>query len=181
MKEIEEQKAEAIQPQKAILCTEQKSTKGIILTDKGNVIWSIYQPHIEKRDNGILPGGIDFLKQYCGSDSKSEPVLWLTEMKDAKLVTEARRESMSGGYMGPGVDIWEITKFDGTESLIWVYSVGYSEGYLWEMFETKAALNKYLKDLGKRHWISLECLECGAKYSEPGYVEPGSMGCVRCN
>lgn len=26
----------------------------------------------------------------------------------------------------------------------------------------------------------LECLECGASYTEPGHVEPGGMGCNRC-
>lgn len=29
--------------------------------------------------------------------------------------------------------------------------------------------------------IVYECLECGANYSTPGQVEPGGMGCVRCN
>lgn len=26
-----------------------------------------------------------------------------------------------------------------------------------------------------------ECWECGASYDSPGHVQPGRMGCVRCN
>lgn len=29
--------------------------------------------------------------------------------------------------------------------------------------------------------VVYECLECGARYEQPGMVEDGGMGCVRCN
>lgn len=179
--EIEARKKRDLQPQKAILCTEQNSYRGIILTENGRVCCSVWHPHIEKRNHGILDGGVDFLKRYSGSDSKSEPMPFLTQIKDAKFISGSPTESQPGGYAGPGIETWEITKFDGETCIVWVYSVGYSEGYLFEIFLTKNELNKYLKELGKRHWTALECFECGARYDSPGYVEPGQMGCVRCN
>jgi hypothetical protein len=56
-----------------------------------------------------------------------------------------------------------------------------AEDRLTEAQAHAAALDSLSESTLHRLHGPLECLECGATFTEPGHVEPGGMGCDRCN
>lgn len=88
-------------------------------------------------------------------------------------------------YSTDQVECRTYQKKDNTRISLYVYSVGYSEGYAFEVYlgekEAKRAFYANIKERLKSNWVLLECFECGAIYEETGYVIPGGMGCDRCS
>jgi hypothetical protein len=102
---------------------------------------------------------------------------WLLRLRDA-TITEGQSTAKAGGYQGPRIDRVVCTLDDGSRTMWWVRSEGYSGGYLYEFYPSQhQAVHAHERD----NWIARECLECGAVYDESGHVEPGEMGCDRCN
>lgn len=117
-----------------------------------------------------------FIDTVRGSDSESPA--WLGRVRHVVSLREGKSESKSGGYAGPALSRLRITLDDGTTIDKTVLSEGYPEGYVFEIFDTDQAA---LRSRSRRNWIGTECFECGAVYDQPGFVEPGEMGCDRCN
>jgi hypothetical protein len=93
--------------------------------------------------------------------------------------------SPSGGpYRGRAIDRLTLTLEDGSRQVAYVLSVGYFEGYQYDIFGSMGSALKEYKDhlraIAVNERTALECWECGAIYEEPGHVEPGQMGCRRC-
>lgn len=74
---------------------------------------------------------------------------------------------------------------DGKNLSLYIYSVGYSEGYAFEVYssekDSRRAFRENIRARMKSDWVLLECFECGATYTEAGHVEPGGMGCDHCS
>jgi hypothetical protein len=94
--------------------------------------------------------------------------------------------SPSGGpYASKRIDRLTLTLENGTKQVAYAMSVGYFEGYQYDIFRSlKSALKDHIDHLranAVKARTALECWECGAIYNEPGHVESGQMGCDRCN
>lgn len=113
------------------------------------------------------------------------------QIEDLKPITDllhqttiAKSMAKNGVYATDEVERWTFATQQGTLTL-YSYSVGYSEGYIFDVFssekQAKQAFKDYLRQREKADWIGTECLECGATFDEPGHVEPGLMSCDRCD
>ncbi len=100
--------------------------------------------------------------------------------KEEKLIYAGTKP---GGYAGQSITRFFVTLDDGTLLTFYVRSVGYSEGYQYDVYATFKAARDEFDQVQKwaAGWREHECLECGAVFSESGHVEPGQMGCDRCN
>jgi hypothetical protein len=126
------------------------------------------------------------LLQDSDSGETEIPILEL-----AKVATYTERKDLEfnaighAPYAGRSIDRLELAMVDGSTRVAYVHSVGYSEGYQYDIFASrKAALGDAYdqeRQRAKQDWTATECWECGATYTEPGHVEPGQMGCEKCN
>jgi hypothetical protein len=135
----------------------------------------MFPEEVPIRGGGISDAAIKVIGSSVGSDSEKPE--WLGRLRDV-AVQEGGSQAKPGGYQGARIDRLDCTLDDGTRETWWVRSEGYFEGYLYEFHRSRdQALHAHERD----HWIARECLECGALYDQGGFVEPGEMGCDRCN
>ncbi|HBI44466.1 MAG TPA: hypothetical protein DDY78_16680 [Planctomycetales bacterium] len=144
--------------------------------------WSDYS---EPRFTAVRDKGHDtldrdaakFIAASLGSDS--DRPAWLGRVRGARKARVVHSGDSHGSYARKRIVQYELTLSDGTTPTVYVLTQGYFEGYVFEIYDTLAA--------ARREWSPvdpngpLECWECGAVYDEPGHVEAGCMGCVRCN
>ncbi|WP_099534516.1 hypothetical protein [Limnothrix sp. PR1529] len=126
------------------------------------------------------------INDYLGADGGEligvtlEQIALIDSCSSEKILT-----SNSHPYSGDQIDKHHCQLKNGETLTLFVKSCGYFEGYSWQAFTSKSEafkeLRAELRARAKADWTALECWECGATYTEPGHVEPGQMGCDRCN
>lgn len=125
------------------------------------------------------------LKSSDSGDLAGLTVEDLVAIREVKSRKEILKGKGSGGYSGDAITQIECVAGDGSSLTLFEKSRGYFEGYTMELYNSKSeawkALYSDLRSRAKADWVALECWECGATYAEPGHVEPGQMGCDRCN
>jgi hypothetical protein len=129
-------------------------------------------------DACITNQAISFIQASLGSDSERPE--WLGTVRNAVEGMPIATKLGHSHYAGVSITPYTLTFEDASVRTVWVYSVGYCEGYAFDIYESRGAamaqINPKVNSAGP-----LECWECGAAYSEPGHVENGCMGCDRCN
>jgi hypothetical protein len=127
----------------------------------------------------VTDGAVKFINACLGGEGSAPPP-WLGLLVDARevrdVITGADRP---GGFARKKAAEYALRFQDGTGKTVYVFSVGYSEGYVFDVFETLAGAKR---EFSPRPVTGpTECFECGATYPEPGHVEQGGMGCDRCS
>lgn len=118
-----------------------------------------------------------FISGVRDSDSRNPP--WLPLVRSVTVTKVVRSVTdKPGGFQGLELRHLTLGLRDGTTKQVVEASEGYSEGYLQEFFSSE---KEALRVWSRLWWHDLACLECGAEYDKEGYVEPGQMGCDRCN
>jgi hypothetical protein len=125
---------------------------------------------------GITDAAVGLIATVLGSDSPVPD--WLGKVRDVAVERTTEGPAKAGGYQGPKVERLKITLSDGSILYRSMLTEGYSEGYLCKFHRSDA---EAWASIARRDWYDTECLECGAEYDRSGYVEPGAMGCDRCN
>jgi hypothetical protein len=123
-------------------------------------------------NGGLTDAAVALIRTALGSDSRKPD--WLWRVRDVVYTSEGHSQAKTGGYAGRKVDQVRITLDDGSTLDQWIESEGYFEGYSFEFSGRRPTVER-------RGWFDRECLECGAVFDQAGYVEPGAMGCDRCN
>jgi hypothetical protein len=155
---------------------------GVLLARSGS---ELYYKNLDIEPMG---DGKHLINALRGSDS-GETEIPLDVLAKVRSYTEALDTEVQiighAPYALPAIKRLVLTMQDGSTLVAYSYSVGYFEGYQFNLFASKKSAYKDLREQlqfrAKAGWTALECWECGAVYSEPGSVEPGQMGCVRCN
>jgi hypothetical protein len=134
-----------------------------------------------------LGEGREIINELLGSDSGDTeiPILDLAKVKTYSQETDATFPELGHSpYAQRTIERLVLTMIDGSQQVAYSHSVGYMEGYQYDLFASKKTAYKdafdTIKARAKQDWTELECWECGAVYREPGHVEPGQMGCDRC-
>ena len=136
----------------------------------------------------LLGEGRHIINAILGADGGTTEIP-IEELAKVSTYTEAKETEFTeighSPYAQRSIDRLNLTMTDSSSRIAYVHSVGYFEGYQYDLFASKKAAygDAYatLKARAKQGWINTECWECGAVYEEPGHVEPGQMGCDRCN
>lgn len=113
------------------------------------------------------------------------PIAKIANIQTLVSTKELLTSGDNGVYQGKTIEEWIYSTSTGVNITLYSWSVGYFEGYIFDLFDDKKqcfrSLEQFNKNTARRDWTATECLECGATYDEPGCVEPGQMGCDRCN
>jgi hypothetical protein len=135
----------------------------------------------------LLGGGREIINELLGSDSGDTeiPILDLAKVITYSQETDATFPELGHSpYAERTIERLVLKMADGSKQVAYSHSVGYMEGYQYDLFASKKTAYKdafdTIKARAKQDWTELECWECGAVYNEPGHVEPGQMGCDRC-
>jgi hypothetical protein len=132
-----------------------------------------------------IPGaGARLINSLRGSDSGETEisiqtlasVVSFTEMKESEKFLTCHSP-----YSLPSLTRLEMVLENGSNLLGWYTSVGYFEGYQYDIFASKkSAYRDFTQSTLLSKSDGLECWECGATYDEPGHVDEGNMECDRC-
>lgn len=99
-------------------------------------------------DDGLRPVSLStdaarLISSVWGSDSGRPAVGWdlltqIAEIVSSRTVEEGRGP---GSYQGPTIQHLRVRLVDGRRTDLWVYSVGYFEGYAFEIYPTRRDLD----------------------------------------
>lgn len=125
------------------------------LSSYGYGTWAYWSDGVVTTSNGIMsgiakglwpaalaPAADVLIGTLRGSDSgHRDSVPWseIASIVEDQVVSEERR--ICGFYEGPSVDRHEVRLRNGTTRIWWTRSVGYCEGYAYDLYQTRTALN----------------------------------------
>ncbi len=91
---------------------------------------------IRIENSPMRPGASSFLAAILGADGGRLPA-WAVQLRDAVEGVPVVDGPSRGHYAHRTVTPWSLLFVDGTQRTVWVFSVGYFEGYAFEVFETQ--------------------------------------------
>ena len=91
---------------------------------------------IKVADSPLRPGGAQFIQAILGSDGGRVPV-WTGSLRDAKELPTIAMGGDRGVYARDKLSPYDLTMADGSSKRVWVRTVGYFEGYLFDVYDTQ--------------------------------------------
>lgn len=141
----------------------------------GKVCSFLSERAVEISPSPVSDRAASFISAAYGSDNACPA--WIGEIRDVVSERHVQTGESRGVYARKKITEYVLQLISGQRK-VWVFSVGYFEGYAFEICESWKEAKKTFEVPSCPH---LECFECGAVYDKPGHVEWGQMGCDRCN
>ncbi len=98
----------------------------------------LYPRRVALDGHGVTPRAVSFIGSVLGADgSNARNAPWLTRVRDAEMGHPVSEGAGRGVYARHTLTDWTLTFADGTRRTVWVDSVGYMEGYMFDVYGSR--------------------------------------------